>query len=472
MNNRSQSFSREQLQLLHDSSMEILKSVGVTFNHEEALGIFRENGCKVEGKTVYLTEKQVRTAVEAAPESFTVQARNADNNVVVGDESMVCVPGYGSPFVTTAAGEQRSATMEDYKTFCKLVHGSPYIDMNGFMMVEPSDVPADTAHLHMLQAGIVFSDKAFMGSPVSAEGVRDALEMAGIVFGGVEKLRGNPVMVSLINTLSPLQFSPEMCGALIEFARYGQPCIVAPLMMGGASGPIQLPGLLALQNAEILAGITLAQLAAPGAPVIYGSTSSSTDMMTGGLAIGSPETSIIIEATAQMARYYGLPSRAGGSLTNAHVADGQAGAESALTLLTAVTSGIHYILHSCGILNSYLSMSFEKFMIDEELCGMVKRIVRPLEINEENISMDTIKEVGIGGNYLAHPKTLELCRSAFFPSKLMYRDSYIAWNASGSSTVADRAGQLLSVRLESYEKPPIDQGVEQALGEYVAKKTT
>jgi trimethylamine--corrinoid protein Co-methyltransferase len=426
----------------------------------------------VDGKKVYVREKQVQQAVEAAPERFSIEARNPDKSVQVGGEAMVCVPGYGSPFVSTPEGEQRNATMEDYRTFCKLVHGSPYIDMNGFMMVEPSDVPADTAHLHMLRAGILLSDKAFMGSPVSAEGARDALEMAAIVFGGMNALRDKPVMVSLINSLSPLQFAPEMCGALIEFARFGQPCIIAPLMMGGASGPIQLPGLLALQNAEILAGITLAQLAAPGCPVIYGSTSSATDMMTGGLAIGSPETSIIIEATAQMARFYGVPSRAGGCLTNAHVPAGQAGAESALTLLAAARSGVHYVLHSCGILNSYLSMSFEKFLIDEELCGMVKRIVGPLEISGETIDLRTIKEVGIGGNFLAHPKTLELCRSAFFPSKLMYRDSYIAWQAADSSTVAERARVLLSERLEAYEKPAIDQGVEEALDEHIARKTS
>jgi trimethylamine--corrinoid protein Co-methyltransferase len=465
------SLSRNELQVLHDGTMEILGTVGVAFNHEEALSLFRGQGFKVEGRKVTFTEKQVRKALESVPASFTIQARNPEHNVLVGEEGMVCAPGYGSPFVTDAAGRQRSAGLEDYESFCKLVHTSPYLDMNGFMMVEPSDVPASTAHLHMLRAGILLSDKAFMGSPVSAEGARDALEMAGIVFGGREKLRGRPVMISLINSLSPLQFAPEMCGALIEFARYGQPCIVAPLMMAGASGPVELPGLLALQNAEILAGITLSQLAGPGCPAVYGSTSSATDMMTGGLAIGSPETSVIIEATAQMARYYGIPSRAGGALTNAHVPDCQAGAESALTLLTAARSGIHYILHACGILGSYLSMSFEKFLIDEELCGMVKHILHSPEIRKESVDLQTIKEVGIGGNYLAHEKTLELCRTAFFPSRLMYRDSFEAWKASGGPDAGRRAESALQQRLDAYRRPPIDQGAEQALDEYVGGKT-
>ncbi len=467
MGQRVERFSQRELQGLHDGSMEILKGVGVAFSHDEALSLFRDNGFKVDGKKVFLSESQVRKALEAAPARFTIEARNPDRKVIIGDDSVVCAPGYGSPFVLTAAGRQRNATLEDYRSFCKLVQTSPYVDMNGFMMVEPADVPPSRAHLYMLQAGILLSDKAFMGSPVSAEGARDALEMAGIVFGGLEKLRGRPVMISLINSLSPLQYAPEMCGALIEFARYGQPCILAPLMMAGASGPIELPGLLALQNAEILAGITLAQLAGPGSPVVYGSTSSATDMMTGGLAIGSPETSTIIEATAQMARYYGVPSRAGGALTNSHIPDCQAGAESALTLLTAARSGVHFILHSCGILSSYLAMSFEKFLIDEELCGMVKHIVRPLKIHSTTMDLEVINEVGIGGNYLSHPRTLELCRTAFFPSRLMYRDSFEAWKSSDSTTIADRASALVERRLGSYLRPPIDEGVEQALAEYV-----
>ena len=179
--------------------------------------------------------------------------------------------------------------------------------------------------------------------------------------------------MGLINTLSPLQYSSEMAGSLIELARGGQAAVIAAMIMAGASGPVQLPGVLALQTAEILAGVTLAQLARPGAPVIYGSTSSVVHMRTGGPVIGAPEYWMMVNANAQMARFYGLPSRSGGSLTDAHLPDMQAGIESAMALSTAIRSGINFILHGAGIMGTYIAMSFEKFMIDEELCGMVKK---------------------------------------------------------------------------------------------------
>ncbi|MEW5816445.1 MAG: trimethylamine methyltransferase family protein, partial [Spirochaetota bacterium] len=357
----------------------------------------------------------------------------------------------------------------NYNTFCKLVQTSRYINMNGFMMVEPQDVPAAHAHLHMLFSNIILSDKAFMGSPVSRQGARNALDMAGIVWGTKDNIKNKPVMVSLINSLSPLKYSQAMCSSLIEFAKYGQPVVIASLIMAGTSGPIKLPGVLTLQNAEILAGLTLAQMINPGTPVIYGSASAITDMKTGGLAAGAVETSNIIAATAQIARYYNLPSRGGGALTNAHVPDIQAGIESAVSLLISARSGINFILHSCGILNSYLSMSFEKFLIDEELCGMVKRLLSPMKITDDEIGLATIKEVGIGGEYLSQPLTIELCKTEFFPSEVLYRNSYEMWDKGGRKRADETARQILKERIAGYEKPPIDEGIEKALAEYVKR---
>jgi trimethylamine--corrinoid protein Co-methyltransferase len=342
--------------------------------------------------------------------------------------------------------------------------------MNGFMMVEPSDVPAQTAHLDMLFSSMVLSDKAFMGSPVSAEGARDALDMAGIVWGQKERLRNKPVMISLINSLSPLKYSKEMSGALIEFSSYGQPCVLASLIMAGTSGSIQLAGLLALQNAEILAGSTLAQLINPGTPVVYGSASSITDMRTGRLSIGAPEQSQIVTGIAQMARFYGLPSRGGGGLTDAHIPDMQAGIESACALMTAARNGINFILHACGILDSYLSMSFEKFLLDEELCGMVKKLLTPVEITDETISFKMIKEVGIGGQFLTQPTTVKFCRKAFFMPRLLCRETYTSWEGSGKRRIDQTAAFYLRQRLSQYSKPPIDEGVENALTEFIQRK--
>ncbi|MDA3787265.1 MAG: trimethylamine methyltransferase family protein [Desulfobacula sp.] len=457
------------MEKIHDAAMDLLKTTGVSFNEDEALEIFKANGHRVEGTTVFFEESEIQKALKTAPRRFTVHARNPEKSVEIGEDDFVFLPGYGAPFVMDAQGERRQATMEDYDNFCKLIQTSPYINMNGWMMVEPADMPHDTVHLDLNLSNMLLCDKPFMGSPVSRKGALDGIEMAGILWGGKENIMDKTVSVSLINSLSPLQFSDEMAGALIELARHNQACVVASLIMAGGSGPVTLDGVLALQNAEILAGITLAQLVRPGAPVIYGSTSSAMDMKTGALSIGAPELSKNIHLVAQMARFYNLPARSGGGLTDALAVDAQAGAESAIALSTAVRSGINFILHSCGILGSYIAMSFEKFLIDEEVCGMVMNMIKPLALTDESIDLDVIKEVGIGGQYLTHPKTFQLCRTEFFMPTLMSRKNPDAWAKEGKKRIDQLAEDKVAQRLASYEKPDIDPEIEKQLTEYVEK---
>ncbi len=470
MYDRMQELTIPNMQKIHEAAMDLLKNTGVSFNDDEALEIFKSNGHRVEDTIVFFEESDIKKALKTAPKRFTVHARNPEKSVEIGEDDFVFLPGYGAPFVMDASGEQRLATMEDYNNFCKLIQTSPYIDMNGWMMVEPADMPHETVHLDLNLSNMLLCDKPFMGSPVSRQGALDGIEMAGILWGGKENIMDKTVSVSLINSLSPLQFSEEMTGALIELARHNQACVVASLIMAGGSGPVTMDGVLVLQNAEILAGITLAQLVRPGVPVIYGSTSSAMDMKTGALSIGAPELSKNIHMVAQMARFYNLPARSGGGLTDAMCADAQAGAESALAISTAARSGINFILHSCGILGSYIAMSFEKFLIDEEVCGMVRNMIRPLAITDESIDVNVIKEVGIGGQYLTHPKTFELCRTEFFMPTLMSRKNPDAWAKCGKKRVDQLAEDKVAQRLATYEKPKIDPTIEKQLINYVEKR--
>lgn len=328
-------------------------------------------------------------------------------------------------------------------------------------------MPPETVHMDMMLSNMLLCDKPFMGSPASRQGALDGIEMAGILWGGKDKIKDKTVSISLINSLSPLQISEEMAASLIQLARHGQACIVASLIMAGASGPVTLAGVLALQNAEILTGITLAQLVREGAPVVYGSTSSAMDMKTGALSIGAPELSKIVNYTAQMARFYKLPCRSGGGLTDALFPDAQAGAESALALYTAARNGVNVILHACGILGSYIAMSFEKFLIDEEVCGMVRQMLKPIEVTDASIDVEMISTVGPGGQYLTQPKTFKLCRTEFYLTDLMSRKNYDSWEAAGKKKIHEIADEKVSQRLAKYEKPDIDPSIEQELTKYV-----
>jgi len=297
--------------------------------------------------------------------------------------------------------------MEDYDNLVRLADALPNQDLSGHLLVQPGDIPAEIAPVRMLYSSMVHSDKPFIGSVEGFSGARHTMEMASILFGEDKaSLAEKPVTIGLINTLSPLSFSREMTEALMEYARWRQPVIIAVAAMAGSTAPVTLAGMLAQQNAEILAGIVLAQLVSPGTPVVYGATSTNMDMKTGAMAIGSPELSLMVVATAQMARYYGLPSRSGGSLTDSHIPDARAGFESMLGLVTAVNSGIDFILHSGGILSSYLAFSYEKFVLDDEMCGMLRRLRQGIEVSEDSLSYEVIARVGPGGNYLTEPQTL------------------------------------------------------------------
>lgn len=468
MYDRLQELTNEQMTSIHDASMDILKHTGIGFKDEDALSIFKQHGYRIDGKTVFFDEKDVRKALETAPRRFVVRARNQEKNLAIGGEDYIFAPGYGAPFVVDRKGEQREATISDYDTFCKLVQMSPFIDMNGFMMVEPSDVPVDSAHLDMILSNILLCDKPFMGCPVNRQAVSDCMEMTSMVWG--DMVNGGPVTVSLINSLSPLAFSEEMSGSLIELASHGQACIIAALIMAGSSGPITVAGVLAQQNAEILSGLTLAQLVKPGVPIIYGSTSAPTDMRTGALSIGAAEVSIFISCTAQMARFYDIPSRSGGCLTDSHIPDIQSGVQSGFALFTAARSGINFILHSAGIVGGYIGMSFEKFMVDEETCGMVRTLLKPVEVNDETIQKGVIQRVGAGGEFLSLNETLQRCRTEYFFPEIMKAMDNNGWRLGGSPPADDRAAQLMEERLSSYEKPDIDPSLEKDLRKFLERR--
>ena len=460
--------SSADIQQIHTTSMKLLARVGVRFPDDEAIAVFRKHGGRTDGHLVYLSEEQVMNAVDRAPAQFTLHSRNPERNVTVGSGEPVFAPGYGAPFLIDLEAGKRRPNLEDYHNLVRLAHMLPNQDLSGHLMVEPGDVPAEAAHLEMVYASMLHSDKPFIGSTRGRVGARQTMELASILFGA--QVGERPVTIGLINSLSPLSYSQEMIQALMEYARWRQPLIIALLVMAGSTGPITLAGVLAQQNAEILAGITLVQLVNPGAPVIYGSTSTNILMKTGALSIGSPELAQVVVATAQMARHYGLPSRSGGALTDAHSPDAQAGAESMLGLLTAVNSGVDFILHAAGILSSYLAFSYEKFILDDEMCGVVRRLRRGISVTPETLAYELIAKVGPGGNFLMEPHTVERCRTEFWQPALYSRDSLEAWVANGCLDSTHQARQRWQQLLAAHQDPPLDATTAHQLRSYVEEQ--
>ncbi len=454
------------IEKIHEATLAILDQVGVAFHSRLALEIFTKHGFRTVGNTVYFLPGQVEEAIGTAPARFILSARNPEKNLSIGGGDIAFAPGYGAPFVITGASTRRSATLEDYVNFCKLSHTSDLINVTGFLSVDPSDLPPQTYHLDMLFDSLTLSDQPFMGSPLSGRAAQDAVEMAGIAFGR----RDIPVMLSIINSLQPLQFSLEMTESLIIFARHNQPVIVTGGGILGATAPLNLPGLLCLQNAVVLAGIVLAQLVNPGCPVIYGVGGSPMDMQTGTYYIGGPELCRAIRVGAAMAKHYGLPCRGGGALTDSHQVDFQAGAQSAFSIEQSLAGGVDVIIHSCGILGSYMAMSYEKFLADEDLWKHAFYIKKPLDLSELDMEVDAIREVGIGGQFMTQERTVRFCRTEPFRSPLMNRLPFEKWENLKDKSIQEKASVLTRERLEKYEQPPIEENIVRELARYVQER--
>ena len=458
-------FSKEDLDKIHEATLEVLEKAGVEIKSDEAREVFKSAGVKVNEKSVHLTQKDLDEYLNLAPEKFTLYARNEQNNVEIGGNNTVLAPGYGSPFVMDYPEmNRRESKYDDYIKFTKLAQASDNIDVVGGVLVEPTDIDDKIRHGKMMEAAVKYSDKCLMGSAMGAKKAQESLEMAAIVFESEEFVRSHPVLISLINTNSPLTIDERMSDALMVHSKNKQAMVIASLSMTGTTSPTTLPASLVQQNAEILTGIVLTQLVNPGAPVIYGSASSVVDLKKADLALGSPETVKMFNGTAQMARYYGIPSRGGGALTDSLFPDAQAGYESMLNIMSAVNNGFNFILHAAGLLENYMSMSYEKFIIDDEVCGIVNNVAEGLIVDEDQLAVDEIIEIGAGGNYISTDHTFSHMKDMRMPL-LSKRERY--FSDQDQPETAARAKAKYEEILNNFNKPELKAGILEKLQKYI-----
>jgi trimethylamine--corrinoid protein Co-methyltransferase len=463
MNRAIMNLDKASLDKIHTYTLELLRDSGIRFPSVKALTIFKKHGFKVDGSMVYFEEKDIQTALKTVPPAFTLQARNPSRNIRIGETNFVMAPGYGPPFIIEPSGAKRKATLADVEIFCKLVQTSKHIDFNSAIVVQPHDVPIETAHLDMLLPTLTLTDKPIMGSSASETAARDSLYLAEMIWGCLDK----PVMLSLINSLSPLQYASESVDALMVYAAARQPVIIHSACMLGSTGPITMAGSLVISNATTLAGICLAQLINPRTPLVYGLAGSPTDMYTGGYISSTPEDVKHVAIAGDMGRYYNIPCRSQGALTDSFGLDYQAGMESTIMMTAAALSGVHVTLHACGTFGSILAMSFEKFIADEDLCGAVKKLIQPVEMTDDAFALDLIKQVGASGNYLTQAHTVKRCRDEFFNPDLISRAIHDEWFEIPSQEISARAKKLLEKRLAQYEKPQMEPKLEKHLIQFV-----
>ncbi|MEA2290091.1 MAG: trimethylamine---corrinoid protein Co-methyltransferase, partial [Solirubrobacteraceae bacterium] len=394
---RYEILSEDAMEVLDGGWRRIVSELGVEFLLDEALDEFRRAGQQVDGNNVKFDPDFILEQVAKAPREFDIQARNAEHSVHIGGDHMVFASVYGPPFVRQG-DTRRDATMEDFENFVKLSQSFPELDSPGGTIVEPNDTPLDSRHLDMVYALQTLSDKPYMGSVTSGPNAADTIAMGEILFGGRESIERTPASISLINVNSPLRFDDRMLGAMLEYVRANQAVVITPFLLMGAMSPVSIPATLVQQMAEALTGIALAQLVRPGAPVVFGSFLSNTDMQSGSPSFGTPESGIGLLCTGQIARRFGLPFRSGGGLNASQTVDAQAAYEALMTMLPTFLAGTNYVMHSAGWLEGGLVSCYEKFIVDIELLRMLKHEFTPLQIDEASLAFGAHEEVGAGGH--------------------------------------------------------------------------
>ena len=463
--------NEEGLATLEDNADAILQEVGLEFRGDpEARQILKDGGADVDGERVRFPRGLARQLIQAtAPRVFTQHARNPERSVRIGDPYTVLAPNYGSPFVHDLDNGRRYGTLEDFRNLVKLTYMSPNLHHSGGTVCEPVDVPVNKRHLDMVYSHMRWSDKPFMGSVTHPDRARDTVEMARILFGA-DELEMKTVTLSLINANSPLVWDATMVGAARAYAEANQATLMTPFILAGAMAPVTAAAVCAQTLAEAMGGMALVQLVRPGAPVVLGSFASSISMQSGAPTFGTPEPALVLYTMAALARRLGVPFRSGGNLCASKLPDAQAAYESAATFGPTILAGVNFVLHAAGWLEGGLAVGYEKFVLDDDQCGMAAVFVKGVDMSENGQALDAIRLNGPGQHYLGSAHTLANYETAFYRSPTADNNSYEQWLEDGSLDAAQRANRLWKKRLAEYEAPPIDPGVDEALLEFIAKR--
>lgn len=460
--------SSEQVNTIHDASISVLSNTGFRFACEGVTEIFRQHGFRIEDGKVIFTEKAVQTALETVPKEITIMARNRSRDIRLHLNSLSFGMGRGAVTIIDQDGTYRSATKNDVIDSLKLGQSLDVLE-HVYPLVYPYDVDGSNVHLWLSQTAIKYSDK-----PCNYIDRHD-IELMSIVYGlNPSKMaeRGNltesPGHATAIID-SPLTINKENCDNLMEYVHAGIAFHVASMPVACTTGPATAAGTIVLQNCENLAPIVLSQLVSPGCPAFYGALAGHADMMSLRPLFGTPEARLLERAGSQMAKHYGLICRGNAGLTDAPSYDFQAGAQAMISAMSVLKEGPNF-LTGCGLLGSYRGGSLAKIVLDAELLELVRRYLNPIDTGPESLAVDVIGEIGPGGNFIEHIHTLENYRNYIYTEGLFPSPSYENWLASGRRDASQLAHEKARKLIDAYEKPPMDQGLEEAIDEYVLRK--
>ncbi len=458
---RFEVLTRDQVEELHFGTLEVLRRTGVKVPLPEARDLLKTAGCWLDGEIVRFPPHLVEWALRSAPSQIAICDRHGRHALDLSGYKTHFGTGSDCPFIIDPyTGERRRSRFEDVVNFARLVDALANIDFHMCMAIA-QDLDNATADIRHFEAMINHTTKPICFTAWNLDNLKDIIEISEVVAGGAEALRRNPFAVLYTEPVSPLQHIVEGTSKLMYMARKGLPVVYTPGMTFGAVAPVTSAGGLLVANAELLSGLVIAQLAGEGAPFIYGGGVAIMDMQHMNVSYAAPEFMLNMAALCDLARHYHLPVFSFGGCSDAKTFDQQASLEGALWILTTALAGGN-LSHDVGYIEYGLTASMEMTVMNDEIIGLVRRILGGVEVSTETMALPVIDQVGPAGNFLETDHTLRHFRENWYPT-LLNRTTYAAWQQAGGLTYGARANARVREILHNHRPEPLPEELQAAV---------
>ena len=360
---------------------------------------------------------------------------------------------------------RRDPTLADLEQCVAVADALPNVDIVG-AMVQPSDVPVAVRDIHIIAEMLKRTRKPVRTWIFNATSARYVLELFQVVAGSSEALRARPRGLLGFEPTSPLMLSKDSLETLRVWVEANQPVSIGPIVQPMGTGPVTVAGALAQQDAEILAGLVVAQALAPGVGIVYFGASLMLDPRTANSIFASPEQMLLMAGSGRMAHKHGLPAGMQVGLSDAKVPDAQAGLEKGTGLLFGALAGMN-LTSGLGIAGCDQGASLPQLVMDDEIVGFVRAAMRGVAVDEDTCAYEAIHRVGIGGNFLIDPHTLDHVHERWIP-RLSDRNNWAGWQQAGSQTMFDRAITEQARILHEHELEWLDEVSQREIDRIVA----
>lgn len=458
---RFQMFRRSDLDSLHWGTLDVLENSGIKVFSKECLGLLEDAGCTVNYKdsSAKIPGNLVEESIKKAKKNITLCARTPKYDVVLDGRRVYCTTdGNGTSVMDFETGKRRMSRSEDLAMVGKVANALDSAHIF-WPCVSSQDVPDYIRHVVDLKVALSSIEKHVQIETTSHKREAKWLVKLGAALAGDEKaLRRRPIFSSMHCPFSPLQLDGGSTEGALEIARAGVPISFYGMPQAGATGPVTLAGSIIVNNAEVLAGLTMAQLAAPGSPFMYGTGGAAFDMKTMTWAGGGPERALISAGAGELAHRYGFSILCGGIVTSAKVPGPQACYEKMSSGMPQFYAGCDMIA-GLGLLDDVTMLSYEQMVIDDEMVKIMARLMQGVTVDDDHLAVDLIKKVGPGGSYLAERHTMQWLNKEHFITGITDRRTGDKWEADGKKSVVERARDKAAKIMKEHEVAPVSSDV-------------